>query len=334
MSVEKFITIKRAFQDRLPNEIFEFSERSIGGAIDSSTGDVLKGLSFAEEQILLPDLVNVPANSVHFIQECRKFWQNIEIKVPADGVKLNITTYRVKANLGHSPEAAIAKQQERFDTFDVESETGTAQLEKVVKPEVDDTNFDMPMNVHDYVKYRYILKHNQVAKDKKDSVAYNLPFYIEDKELEDNKEVEKMTLVMKARKSLDKFLTKIEDLTDTKSNDFRSLYAICTLTSEFHTQKIENESKSILKAVWALCEEIPAKVIELADDKSLKDRFLVSSLINYQVVESIDNKIYDKVMGSDPVASSIDEYIKFINLPTNKDVLARLKATLNKKMRN
>ena len=334
-SQEKYITIKRIPQDRMPREIYEGSTYSIGGSISSETSDVLKGLSFAEEQIILPNIINTPSTSVHFLQKCREFWQDIDIKIPVEGLTLNISTHRVilETPIQRGSFGLSSKQLSKSDSFDLElGGEEVSILEKEVGEDIDDgRNFDMPINPLDYVHYKYAMMHGSVAKNLNDAIAFDLPCYIEDKQIEDNKEMLRLSSINKARKSIDKFLTYMDDLTDAKKNDYASLYAIAQLTKEYHNQPVVKDSKVMLKTIWSLCELIPEKVTALANDKDLKNRLLVDSLVNYQIIESIDNKFYDKKIGNDPVATSIDEYIKFINLPANKDVLARLKATLSQK---
>lgn len=342
---EKIVTIKRVPQDRIPNEIYESSTKSIGSAIDATTGGVLKGLNFAEERILMPSIVNTPATSMYFLEQVDKFWMNIEIKVPIDtGLNLNIGTYPVK--VAGFKKGDIAKGSPSlkgkidifdFPTGDIQEEASAGEAlavkEAIVVEEDDAEMFDMPYNILDYIYYRYALVNNEVADSLQNAIAFGKQFYIEDKEVEEGIEFAKITLVAKARKAIERFLPNVENLDDVKTNDFKSLYAIARLTKDKHTLKITNDTKNIFKTIYSLCELIPEDVIALANDKLLKTKMFVEDLINFGVIETFDNKFYDKKIGSDPIAQDLEEFVKFVNLPTNKAVAARYRATLEQKVR-
>ena len=345
---DKIVTIKRIPQDRLPKEIYEGSEKSIGGAIDRNTGKTLKALSFDEERIILPSIINTPANSVHFLENAEEFWMNIDIKVPLEGLPLNIATYKVQVE-GYQPLGQRTYQNTLKGKIDMSDfaeeevdvlidETQKSALDKVAetlidKPTLEEGNFDMPVNALEYIYYKYVLRHSEVGDSLLTAQREGLPFYIEDKEVEDTIELKKLTLTAKARKSIEKFITVVDNLENTKDNDFKSLYAIAKLSKGEHSLKVETDTKAIFKTVYQLCELIPETVIKLANDPNVKTRLFVEELINNQLVDYVDNKFYDKKIGTDPIATTVEDFVKFINLPVNKVILSRYRKALSEKLK-
>lgn len=89
--MEKIIRIKRKESNsRLPKEVISESVTKIGGAITSS-GVVLTGLTFDEQKKYMPQLVGVKEDHPEFTQRVEKFFSNISLAVPFEGLKLNIT---------------------------------------------------------------------------------------------------------------------------------------------------------------------------------------------------------------------------------------------------
>lgn len=292
---EKFILIKRRAQSRIPVEIMEDAYQGFGGSLNENTKDILRGLSFKEEAIILPNIVGMPATSDGFIAATKAFWCNIEVEVPSTGIKLNITTVPTKVKING--------------------------VEEII---------DIPNVPEDYVKYRLGLVHNQVAKNKEAADNYETPYYFEDSELEEKLEMDKLQEVYKARKRVEKFLDLSKPLTDPSQN-FTAVQAICKLSSETHNKPIPIDRKGLVRLVDELCTLYPATVITLSDDKSLQDRLFVDMLIDANIIKLIGNEIYDEKLGKDPIALGIDNYILFINTQSNRAIKSRLTTELKAK---
>jgi hypothetical protein len=87
----KIIHIKRKpYEGRIPKQFIMESSSKIGGAIDEN-GNLLKGITFAEEKKWLPAIVGVLPESPEFSNAVKTYYKDLAITVPVGGAKLNIT---------------------------------------------------------------------------------------------------------------------------------------------------------------------------------------------------------------------------------------------------
>jgi hypothetical protein len=127
-------------------DFFSDSNRSIGAYFESSSSKRIgTGLSFEEEKLLLPELLEVPAEHVEFRKKLSEFYCDIDTKVPYD--------------TGRTLEIGL----EKSNTDDV-------------------SKGNMPINIMDYLRYRHAIKHPAVAPNKEESTGNGLKdFYVFDK---------------------------------------------------------------------------------------------------------------------------------------------------------
>lgn len=153
----KKVTIKREYSfaqqaqsDPEVQEYLNMSYRAIG-AYWKITGRIhATGLTREEEALLLPHLIGIypgeGRDGVEFNKAVQNFAKNINTKIPAEGLTLEI---------------GLEKDGEPFST----------------------TNF--PLNVHDYVIYKHAINHPLVGENKEIAEKYgHIIFYIEDKDAE------------------------------------------------------------------------------------------------------------------------------------------------------
>lgn len=91
--MDKIIVIKqRPYKGRLPKEISDSFKYSIGGALSSEKrGEVLKGLTFNEEQVLMPALIDAPCTDTEFRKKSTEWFKKLKVSVGIHGMKLNIS---------------------------------------------------------------------------------------------------------------------------------------------------------------------------------------------------------------------------------------------------
>jgi hypothetical protein len=121
---------------------FDMSYRGIGsyprviGKIPES------GLTMMEEELLMPQLVGFNPTDKEFRQEVNKFFTDLNTKIPAEGLKLDIGLM--------DDDAPLSKD-------------------------------NYPLKPMDYVKWRHAMKHPQVAKNREEAERYqHKKFYIID----------------------------------------------------------------------------------------------------------------------------------------------------------
>lgn len=127
-------------------DFFSGARKSIGSYFEKGSSQKIgSGLSFDEEKVLLPDLLEVPADHPEFRRKVADFFKEIATLVPYDtGVTLEVG------------------------------------LENSNTDKVSATNF--PINLMDYIRYRHAIAHPQVAASKEEAQGNQMKlFYLFDK---------------------------------------------------------------------------------------------------------------------------------------------------------
>ena len=134
------------------DDFFAMSKKSIGSYWENvSSKKIGSGLSLAEENILMPFLVDADADDKEFRKKVGAFFQDIDTKIPY--------------NTGLTLETGLLLSNDKPVFFSKEPEKN-----------------NMPIELMDYVRYRHALKHSKVAASKEHadgSARYE--FYIFDK---------------------------------------------------------------------------------------------------------------------------------------------------------
>ncbi len=152
MSESKIVVIKRKGQSRIPNEVYSDSIQKIGCGFIEGTRDIMRGLTQRQEELILPKIIGVPAEHVNFIDKAQHFYADLDIIVPIEGTKLNISTRMVKDG---------------------------------------DKEIELPIVPIDYIQYKRCLIHSEVAKNKEEmDNSDKFKYYIEDETLELSKKVD------------------------------------------------------------------------------------------------------------------------------------------------
>ena len=127
-------------------DFFSASKRSIGSYFESGASRKIgTGLSFDEEALLLPHILDVPAEHPEFRKKLNEFYQDMDTSVPYD--------------------------------------TGRTLEIGLINSNTDDVSkSNMPIDIMDYLRYRHAIKHPQVAPNKDLADGNTLKeFYIFDK---------------------------------------------------------------------------------------------------------------------------------------------------------
>lgn len=127
-------------------DFFSSSKRSIGSYFESGASRRIgTGLSFDEEALLLPHILDVPAEHTEFRKKLNEFYQDMDTSVPYDTGRI------LEIGLDHSNTDNVSKG-------------------------------NMPIDIMDYLRYRHAIKHPQVALSKDTADGNTLKeFYIFDK---------------------------------------------------------------------------------------------------------------------------------------------------------
>ncbi len=290
-----FVTLKKKPNPRLIAEVAEQSIYHLGSSYDSKTSDILRGLSFKEEDVLLPEIIGVSSDSYEFVAATKKFWSSIDLPIPNAGKVLNITTRKVKKTI-----------------------TGPDGKTEQIPLEI-------PLVPLDYIHYRYALKHSKVGRNLEEAIGRNdIDIYIEDHKAEADAKINSLDAKNKARQ---KYL----EIATGEAKDYDLMKAIIINTRDAHGKGVPLNQDEILLLLDIIHEKFPTAFIEAANDTSLKQRAFINQLLDYQIIHTADNQVFDDKKGNDPLAKDINGFIKFISLPEQTAYLAQLKATLASK---
>jgi len=297
MTEQKFVTLRVKPNGRIPAEIHSDTKYYLGSGFDSETNDVLRGLTLDEERVLLPTMkgIGCTADSPEFYDKVRTFWNNIDIEIdPVLGKKLNVTTTEAEVKFVRDGKQITEKMQ-------------------------------MPVNKVDYIHYRLALKHSEVAPNLAECRSRKqFMCYIEDLGAETKSKTEALAIRNKAR-------TKYLEIAGGEVKDESVLRSIAVAMKDIHNMTIPSTKEGLLIFIEEVSEKYPEAFTATASDPNLKDRAFVMELLNYNIITSVANSIFDEALGIDAVADSLDAYIKLINLEGRSTYKGQKKAQLQAK---
>ena len=177
---------------------------------------------------------------------------------------------------------------------------------------VDEDGF--PFNVLDYVTYKWLLKHRQVAKSL-DEMNQNeqKKFYIYDPELD----LLKKNSEIKVRKEAGKEFIKLSSDYTTMRRLLRVL-AKGSRPDSLQDMQVENQ-------LYDIKNSSPERFLKYALDKNLDTRAELEEMIEYNVITAIGNQL---MYGDEIIGENINEAIVYMNNKKNSGQVTAMKAQL------
>ena len=175
-----------------------------------------------------------------------------------------------------------------------------------------DTN-GKPLNIMDYIKYRFALKHPHVALTKEEmDLDYSKKFYIQDLARDDKVKNNQIQL----RKDADREFIKA-------SSSTKSLKRILRLMSNVNPDRMTSEQ--IENALYEIKDTTPKKFIKIAKDKNLELKSEIEEMVSAGVVRKIGNQVIfiDEVLGD-----TLDDTVVHLKDKKNSGKLTLLRAKL------
>lgn len=243
------------------------------GSIYSDQGP-LKGVDGAEEKELLSRLLGIDKDDDAIFKAMREFWLNLRVKIPSEGVVLNITT-----------------------------STETVNGKKV----------EMPVNINDYLIYKWALRHKYVAKNYEElEKNSHKQFYIYDPNVEELR-------VNKSYKIRQKAYTEIAKIGD----DFDKLRMVLSILEDTDISPLSD--KQVDNKIGEYLESDPAKVMAIATDKNIEMKALIAELVSNDILNKIGNQLY---FIEQKLGDTTDEAVLFLRDKKNSEIFTLLKAKL------
>ena len=171
----------------------------------------------------------------------------------------------------------------------------------------------MPLNLEDFIKYRFALKHPHVAltKDEMDS-DFGKRFYIQDLSRDDKVKNNKIQV----RKDADKEFIKV-------SSDKKNMRRILRLLAQVNPDRLTDEQ--VENQLYELKDKSPMKFLKIAIDKNLELKAEVEEMVTAGVLRKIGNQVIfiDEVLGD-----TLDNTVVYLKDKKNSSTLTVLRAKL------
>lgn len=262
---------------------------------------VLRGITPEEEKRWLPQIIGVQSDSPDWQRQCENYWLNISKEVPLgeQGVKLE-----------------VGLRYENEEDYETDEKSAKDVNGVTLNPKGN------PIDVVDYILWRYCLLYNKVANNFEDvGKSANIDFYLFSK----LREVKEKAVAFNLRKESSQLL--FANLSDRAWVSFiLRLFVQEDKAGKYTIQELEtlDESEKDV-ALEEYMTKNPAKFIAWGKDKNLKLRADLELWIAQGLLSRIPNTqsvSHDGVT----IGNTTEEVMTYLNNPKNKSILDTLTA--------
>jgi hypothetical protein len=270
-------------------DFFATSKKSIGSYWENvSSKKVASGLSFVEEAILLPHLVDATADDREFRKKVTSFYVDIDTQIPH--------------NTGRVLEIGLLLDNDKDVSFDPK----------------DPSKSNMPINLMDYVRYRHAIKHPYVAPNKEEADGNALiEFYIFDK----------TEVVKKNTKKSDEKDAAMQIYLTIKPEPTKVTMMLTLLGIDPREFTGANAEDLRIEALRKQSETNSKVFIETYNNTDLETHYWIKTMVNTGVMKIIGNKYFDAETNK-LIGNTLEETTFFFKDEENSDVVVSLKARM------
>lgn len=267
----------------------------IGSAFNKS-GGILRGLTNDEENLYLPKILGISPQNVDWTKATENYWKNIRKLVPHGlGLKLEV-------GFAYPDEETADKTEDAF------AKTSDFRYKE---------SYGYPINIEDYIIYRYSLVYGAVANSIDDvDASPKIRFYIysKAKELADN-----YTAFSSRKKAYEHFFAMLGD------KPVKQQMLILFGEPSHTVDQMDNRDIDIILEGYATRES--SRFCRLAADKDLALRAFIEKAIEKQKLYRAPNTdiIY---FNDNPIGNNIKEVVTYLKDPKNSKTYLQLKAEL------
>lgn len=308
--------------------------------IYTNRGKMIGANAYAEQQIfsrqkelevLMPRLLQVGVNSATWQQMLQKYFHSIQKDIPLSGLSLNISLVYDINDDNKKVEIAKVISAAKSKTIDIKTSEDLANYcedEKLSNRNIytrEDSAYLVanPENYEDYVLWRYLTYHGEVANSKElvGNAPKKIRFYLES---EQDKKINAKKLY-EAKRKVNKYRLKIEE-------DSALRKALCIMFNIQAKDEIDQ-----LMTLDSIADGDPEKFLEAVSDKKIIDKSNIESMISSGVLTKYPNSglIVDAEDKEVVIGETLDEAISFMSNPSNlvkvNAIKARHKHLINQK---
>jgi len=315
-SVSKIIHIYRKYGGlflAVNKAVLQEGNQHIGASIRGKRAIMLKE---DELKSYMPRELGLQPNNPNFMSKLSDWFDDLTVHVPEQGLPLEIgMIYDVNSS---EKKAAIERLFKELNVEKRDDKTLAYMVENKVK--VDNRwKFGTPINVRDYVLWRYCENYRDVANKPDDiNKSKNIRFYIHDDTLARK---EKEVLFALRNKATKVYINLLEDKHKVETLLFAAGYgdSINNSTTSEKAQILENFKNSK-----------PNEFIRLAEDKNLQHIAYIEKLIAYQILNrDIESGIISNPVDGEVLGKNVKEAVAFLNNADNAKLANEVKGKLN-----
>ena len=268
-------------------EFLSTTKKSIGSYWESTSAKkIASGLTFDEEELLLPVLIDTPKEDREFRKKVTLFYAEIDTQVPHSS--------------GRSLEIGFLDSNEK-----------PVGLK------------NMPINLMDYLRYRQIQHHPQVAATKEEADGNSLKeFYIFDK----------TDVIKKNAKKTDEKDASIQIYLEIKNDPIKVDSMLTLLGVDPREFSGPDEVKLKQEELRRRSELDPADFSKIYNESDLEIRYWIKTLLNTNVFSQIGMKILDgetkKIVGN-----TMEEVVYFFKDEENSEAISMYKTRMQEALK-
>jgi hypothetical protein len=261
--------------------------------------DVLRGLNQEEEERYLKDIIGVNPKSQDWNKETKNYWANMRARVPQGDIGLEL-----EIGFSYPSDEIAAKAEKAADDF--------TEYVDILKS---NQKFGNPINVTNYILFRYALVYNKIANKEEDIYkSPNITMYITSK----SEKLKKETKLLKAKQ---KAFAKSMEIGENETIIDGILY-------QFDIPPRHLSLTEKLLEVNKIVTEKPYDFIRIVNDSKFEMKSLIEGAIINGDLRRIENTDVIYFGDNDLLGNSIDETIVFLTSkePRNTNILNTIKA--------
>ena len=289
------------FTRLLPGQSIDDGIYNLSSTFDSKAREPLRGLTIAEEAILLPILIGTNNTGATYHKDVKDYWKGFSTPIETNGRTLEV--------------GLIYNDSKEIYPFTSLDDLIQHQIKAIVEKGA------YPINLEDYILFRFAVKHSQVANDYDDirKSPNKIRFYLAsiDKEIKD-----KVSKAEKEDKAFELYLEIKKD--EQKLEDILILFNVSV-------KNLSQDEKSLkLKEITKIDID---KFITIVSDKNLQLKAFIYRAVSYGIIDKIPNtEIFNYVESrlGDTLNESV-EFMKSTN-PKNQLIYEQIYTTLQAKM--
>ena len=297
----------------LPGEAEFINEHVRKLSAGSKGGRLYRGFTTEEEEKYLPLILNQNSTDAGWLKAVHDYWTNFSVQIPYAGKELEVG-FRYK-----NEEDAVKGQEEtelQYEEYLTYRKKGKYYYEKF------DVRFKLgtPLNVHDYVIYRFALVSPRVARQKGDqNKSPRIDFIMENQTELLSTKLNRINLERKVSSAY-------EDIVgdNVVLGYMRDLYYSKLVNSKVST----SDEKEVKAGLYDLSRSEPRDFLEKYQDPDIAEKAFINRALTVNVLYQIPNtqiiKYDNEVLGT-----SLEETIVNLRKANNADIKAAIEARIN-----